>query len=298
MKFGVHLPQAGRRATGKGILAAAQQAESLGFHSVWLFDHLFTPEQHTGRYPGTPDGIYRFPLDAPYLECTTVLGALAATTERVIFGTRVLLPVLRNPAILGKQLAATDEIAGGRLMLGMGSGWMPEEYAAAGVPFDGRGKRLDEHVTLMRAIWAGKGEAFDGEYYAHVAGSFLPAAPRGTIPVLFGGASKAALRRVARLGDGWAVTTPPVEPRGDDPADTVLPMIRDLLDTLRRECDAVGRDFDELTLLGEAPLDATPRHLDGLAELGIHHCDLMSMSRPARLAELVDDFAHRIGTEI
>lgn len=299
MKFGVHLPQAGRGASGRAILEIAKQAEELDFDSVWLYDHLFTPEVHSvAKYPGSADGVYRFPLDAPYLDCVAVLGALAAATERVKFGTRVMVPLLRNPAVLGKQLAGIDEIAGGRMLLGLGVGWMPEEFAAAGVPFERRGARMDEHVAVMRGIWSGELKAFDGEFYSHVAGNFLPAPPRGTIPVLFGGFSKAALKRVARIGDGWAVMVPTEEFGDDDPADIILPALHGLLDDLRRECDAVGRDFDELTLVADAPFNASLKLLQGYADVGIQMCDLVSLSRPAKLADQITEFQGRVGVEI
>lgn len=298
MKFGVHLPQAGRAASGRAVLDIARQAEELGFDSVWLYDHLFTPAKQSTPYPGSADGVYRFPLDAPYLDCVAVLGALAAATERVTFGTRVMVPLLRNPAVLAKQLAGIDEIAGGRLMLGLGVGWMPEEFEAAGVPFERRGARMDEHVALMRNVWSGTLQPFEGEFYRHVAGSFLPRPPRGTIPVLFGGFSQAALRRVARLGDGWAVMVP-TEDFGDrEPADVILPALYDRLDALRRECDAAGRDFGELTFVAEAPFDASTKLLEGYAEAGIERCDLVSLSRPAKLADQLSEFRDRVGVAI
>jgi probable F420-dependent oxidoreductase len=299
MKFGVHLPQAGREASGRAILDIARQAEELGFDSVWLYDHLFTPEKHSvAAYPGSADGVYRFPLDAPYLDCVAVLGALAAATERVKFGTRVMVPLLRNPAVLGKQLAGIDEIAGGRMLLGLGVGWMPEEFEAAGVPFERRGARMDEHVAVMRNVWSGELKGFDGEFYRHVAGNFLPVPPRGTIPILFGGFSDAALRRVARIGDGWAVMVATEDFGDNDPADIILPALHDRLDALRRECDAVGRDFGSLTLVAEAPFTASMKLLQGYEDVGIHMCDLVSMSRPSKLADQITEFQGRVGVEI
>ncbi|HVV30132.1 MAG TPA: TIGR03619 family F420-dependent LLM class oxidoreductase [Mycobacteriales bacterium] len=297
MKFGIHLPQAGKYATGRSVVDVAQAVEDRGFDSVWLYDHLFTPEQITGHYPGSPDGVYRFPLDAPYLDALAMLGAIAASTSRVRFGTRVLLPLLRNPALLAKELAGIDELAGGRLLLGCGAGWMREEYDAVGVPFEGRGARLDEHITLMRQVWSGERKPFNGQYYQHVAGSFLPAPPRGSIPVLFGGSSEAALRRVARSGDGWCVIAPPV-PAGGDPVEVCLPAVRAMLERLRAYCEQAETDYDALLLVADASFDAPDALLQGYADLGIDICDLVSLSRPSRLVEQIDQFAQRVGTEL
>src|SRR5690606_10063525 len=121
-------PPRGPRTQAASVLQMARSIEDLGYDSVWLFDHLINPVTSTGRYPGTTEGQYQGAADSPFFEPVATLGALAAATERVKLGTRVLVPILRHPVVLAKQLATIDALAGGRLVLGVGTGWMPEEF--------------------------------------------------------------------------------------------------------------------------------------------------------------------------
>src|SRR5207248_3795730 len=115
--FGVHLPQAGPTTSPTGLLAVASAAEDAGYHSVWLFDHLIVPTAIGSAYPGTADGRWELAPDAPYLEAVSVLAVLAAATDRISLGTRVLIPLYRPPVLLAKQLATIDAFAGGRLVM-------------------------------------------------------------------------------------------------------------------------------------------------------------------------------------
>ena len=153
MEFGLHLPNAGPFANGADVLRTAKKAEELGFHSVWLFDHLFTPTNLESKYPYSPDGSYPMLPEFPFYDPVSVMAALAAATERIKFGTRVLIATYRHPVVLAKELATTDAIAGGRMILGVGAGWMSEEFDAVDVPMEQRFARLDEHIALMREAW-------------------------------------------------------------------------------------------------------------------------------------------------
>src|SRR5207248_10110548 len=138
MEFGLHLPNAGPFANGPDILRVARTAEELGFHSVWLFDHLFTPTNLESKYPYSPDGSYPMLPELPFYDPVSVMAALAGATERIKFGTRVLIATYRHPVALAKELATTDALAGGRMILGVGAGWMAEEFDAVDVPMDER----------------------------------------------------------------------------------------------------------------------------------------------------------------
>src|SRR5438132_5558786 len=120
MEFGLHLPNAGPFANGPDILRVARAAEDLGYHSVWLFDHLFTPTNLESKYPYTPDGSYPMLPELPFYDPVSVMAALTGPTERIKFGTRVLIPTYRHPVVLAKELGTTDAIAGGRMILGVG----------------------------------------------------------------------------------------------------------------------------------------------------------------------------------
>jgi probable F420-dependent oxidoreductase len=246
MEFGLHLPNAGPFANGPDILRVARTAEELGFHSVWLFDHLFTPTNLESKYPYSPDGSYAMLPEFPFYDPVSCMAALAGATERIKFGTRVLIATYRHPVVLAKELATTDAIAGGRMILGVGAGWMAEEFDAVDVPMEERFARLDEHVALMREAWQKGTVAHEGRFYSHCEAGFGPQPPQpgNTIPVIVGGHGDAALRRAARWGDGWAVSA-----AGDQLATNAESAIRERLDTLARFCEEEGRSIDDLLLV-------------------------------------------------
>ena len=280
MEFGLHLPNAGPFANGPDIVRTAQRAEALGFHSVWLFDHLFTPVELESKYPYSPDGSYAMTPEFPFFDPVAVMGVVAGATQRIHFGTRVLIPTYRHPVVLAKELATIDAVAGGRMILGVGAGWMAEEFDAVDVGLDDRFVRMDEHLALMRAAWQQGVSEHHGRFYSHVKAGFGPQPPGegNTIPLIVGGHGDAALRRAARYGDGWAVSAsgPDMAARGADVA------IRDRLDTLSRLCDEAGRTIGDLLLVGQAFLGESIDTLRRQAELGIDVVDLISFG-------LVDD---------
>ena len=272
MEFGLHLPNAGLVPEGAGLVRIAQGAEAAGFGSVWLFDHLFTPTDLGSKYPYTADGSYLMTAELPFADPVAVMGAVAGATSTIRFGTRVLIPTYRHPVVLAKELATIDAIAGGRMVLGVGAGWMAEEFDAVDVPMDARFARLDEHVALMRNAWTNGVAAFDGRFYSHVEAGFGPQPPGEghTIPVIVGGHGDAALRRAARWGDGWAVSA-----KGDALLADGFGAVAERLDQLRRFCDEEGRDFDELLLVSQCTQADTVESLVEQAELGIDIVDLM-----------------------
>jgi probable F420-dependent oxidoreductase len=275
MEFGLHLPNAGPFANGPDILRVAQAAEELGYHSVWLFDHLFTPTNLESKYPYTADGSYPMLAEFPFYDPVAVMGALAGATQRIKFGTRVLIATYRHPVVLAKELATTDAIAGGRMILGVGAGWMAEEFDAVDVPMDERFARLDEHVALMREAWQKGTVSHDGRFYSHVEAGFGPQPPQpgNTIPVVVGGHGDAALRRAARWGDGWAVSA-----AGDKLAADPAGAVRERMDTLKRFCEEEGRAFDDLLLVGQAFLGEKAEAFQQQAELGVDVVDLMTFA--------------------
>jgi probable F420-dependent oxidoreductase len=275
MEFGLHLPNAGPFANGADILRVARAGEELGYHSLWLFDHLFTPTNLESKYPYTPDGSYPMLPEFPFYDPVAVMATLAGATTRIKFGTRVLIATYRHPVVLAKELATTDAIAGGRMILGVGAGWMAEEFDAVDVPMDERFARLDEHVALMREAWQKGTVAHEGRFYSHVEAGFGPQPPQpgNTIPVIVGGHGDAALRRAARWGDGWAVSA-----AGDKLAADPEGALRERLDTLTRFCEEEKRNIDDLLLVGQAFLGEKPEALERQAELGIDVVDLMTFA--------------------
>jgi len=299
MKLGLHLPQSGPRTTVDAVLRVARAAEDSGYHSLWVFDHLIGPAKVASRYPGTADGAYDFDPSFPYLEATALLGAVAGATTRIRLGTRVLVSILRPPVILAKQLATVDAFAGGRLLLGVGTGWMKEEFDAVGVGMDRRLARLDEHTELMQRAWQQGVSSFAGDFYRHVEAGFHPQPPQpgNRIPVLLGGFRDAVLRRVAAYADGWAVYSPPTP--GRDTHELLPPaVLAERLDALRRFCDEAGRDFSELVIVTGGKLSSEPADLAAHAHLGVTVCDLVSFAPPDALIERATQLAETVGTEI
>lgn len=299
MQIGVHLLHFGPRATVDGLFDIASAVEDLGFGSLWLFDHLIGPTQLETPYPATSSGQYGFQPHFPYFEALSVLAALAARTRRVRLGTRVLVPLYRPPVVLAKQLATIDAIAKGRLVLGVGTGWMREEFDAVGVSMDRRLARLDEHVELMQRAWRQVVSSYEGEFYRHVEAGFhpQPCQPGNTIPVVLGGIRDAVLRRVAAYADGWAVWSPPSG--GRDSHTLIAPsLLEERLATLRRFCDEVGRDFDELTIVTSGRFSSSVDELRAHAELGVSVCDLVSFAPPHAIVERATRFAETVGTEV
>ncbi len=191
MRIGVHLPHIGRKAGPEAIRRAAVQAEELGFADVWTSEHIIVPKD--APYP--PSAIFYDPV--------LTLTWAAAYTSRVRLGTSVLVLPMRHPLPLAKELATLQNLSGGRLILGAGVGWMEAEFAALGVPFRERGRRMDEGIAMMRAVWADDPVSFPARTIPAVIDEMriLPK-PEKPIPIWIGGASEPALKRALRL-DGW-----------------------------------------------------------------------------------------------
>ena len=168
---------------------------------MWLFDHVLTPVTLTSRTRTTSS--YPLVAEDPFLDPLGIIGVLAGATSRIQIGTQVLVAPYRHPIVLGKVLATIEQFAPGRLICGLGSGWMREEFDALGVPFAGRGVRMDEYVAALRTIWSGTPAAYEGTVYRWEAAGFNPA-PTQPIPILLGGHAAPARARALRLGDGWA----------------------------------------------------------------------------------------------
>jgi probable F420-dependent oxidoreductase len=192
------------------------------------------PASFSSRYPFAADGRATWPSDTPYVDALIALALIAAVTERATLGTAVLVLPLRHPIVVAKQLASLDTCSGGRLCLGVGAGWLREEFDALGVPFESRGSRLDEWIELLRECWTGAPRARAGTHYSLPDGVLCLPTPAHEVPVLIGGHSKPALRRAGRHGDGWLAQ------QSLDRIDT--DEIEDAVDVMRGAADDEGRD--------------------------------------------------------
>ncbi|WP_158925471.1 TIGR03619 family F420-dependent LLM class oxidoreductase, partial [Acidisphaera sp. S103] len=191
MKLGIHLPHIGRKAGPDSIRRTAIQAEELGFDDVWVSEHIIVPKD--GGYPPSPN----------FWDPVLTLTWAAAATTKVRLGTSVLVLPMRHPLPLAKELATLQNLSGGRLILGAGVGWLEAEFDALGVPFKERGRRMDEGIAMMRAVWSQDPVSFDSKWIpAKIDNMRAQPQPIAPIPIWIGGSSDAAIKRALRL-DGW-----------------------------------------------------------------------------------------------
>jgi probable F420-dependent oxidoreductase len=206
MNVGVSLPTVGPIGEREFVLDIARAADRAGLHSVWGTDHVVFPKVRTTPYPyqrSTTEVLFSPGVD--WLDPVATMGVVAGATEHVLIGTAVLVLPYRSPVVLANELSTLDRLSEGRIVLGIGAGWMNEEFEAVGVPPNERGARTDEYIRLLKTLWSSKGYvSFEGTF-VQVRDVTLAAKPirDGGPPIFVGGNSAAALRRAGRLGDGW-----------------------------------------------------------------------------------------------
>lgn len=204
MDVGVFVPLGNGNASSEILRAVGRGVEERGFESIWVPEHVVLFEQYDSAYPYSPDGKFPGGADSGMLEPLTALTYLAAVTDRVRLGTAICLVPQRNPVYTAKQVTDLDNLSGGRAEFGIGVGWLREEFDAVNMPFEKRGQRTDEHLAVMRSLWTEETSEFHGELYDLPACSMYPKPVQTPHPPIHvGGESDAAMRRVAKLGQGW-----------------------------------------------------------------------------------------------
>jgi len=203
IRIGAKVPNSGPLPERLGIGAMAAELEAAGFESLWVSDHIVLPAAIESRYPFADDGRATWATDTPYFDALIALALIAQATERARIGTAVLVLPLRQPVVFAKQAASIDVASGGRLCLGVGAGWLEEEFDALNVPFEGRGRRLEEWISITRACWTGAPVPSQSELYDLPPGVLCLPRPAHDVPLLIGGHSRVAQRRAGRVGDGW-----------------------------------------------------------------------------------------------
>jgi len=236
MDFGLHLPASSATVNASELVRFAQQAEALDFYCLTVADHVVVPKNISVPYPYTVDG--KYPGTGYHLETLTTMSYLAGATKRIRFVTSVMILPYRNPIVTAKMLASLDVLSGGRVIVGAGVGWMKEEFETIRTEsFEERGKVTDEYIAAFRELWTSDNPRYDGKYCSFSDIVFLPKpVQKPAIPIWIGGHSKQAIRRAARLGDGWhpigGVPTIPLEPE-DLAAD--MSMLRDYAKKAQRD---------------------------------------------------------------
>jgi probable F420-dependent oxidoreductase len=265
MEYGLAFANTMQFAGREGLIELAQSAEKAGFDSLWTVEHVVFPDGYSSSYPYDPTGKMAMRADTPLPDPIIWLTWVAACTERMKLATGILILPQRNPLILAKSLATLDSLSGGRVELGVGVGWLEEEFAALNVPFEGRGARTDEHIRVMRALWDDDHVSFEGDLYRFEGISVNPKPARGRVPIHIGGHTRRAAERAGRLGDGFF------------PAGATVDELRELLDVMRQTAADEGRDADAIQVTGFAPgvLGKDPvGAVEELAELGVHRIPL------------------------
>ena len=240
MEFGLFAANYGTCADPESAVAVARHAEAAGFESVWTGEHVVLPDPVPPRLP--------FEADLPFLDTTVALTLLASHTTRIKVASGIIVLPLRNPVLLAKELASIDVVSGGRLVVGVGAGYIPEEFAAVGVPLAGRQARVDEYLRALRALWTMEHPRFQGRY---VSFEGIDAHPRPVRrpgpPIVVGGEGEAALTRAVTLANGWYGFSLDVDATGQ------------CLDRLRRLRGAHDRPTElgplEITVTPSGPLD-------------------------------------------
>jgi probable F420-dependent oxidoreductase len=236
----------------ENAVGLARLCEELGFESLWTVEHVVVPSGYESAYPYSPDGKMPGPEHVPIPDPLTWLAFVAGATNTIRLGTGILILPQRNPLILAKEVATLDRLSGGRVELGVGVGWLEEEFDALGVPFAERGRRTDEYIDVLRKLWREPEIEYDGEFvkFAPLKSSPKPARETG-VPIHVGGHTMAAARRAGRLGDGFF-------PGGTGEK------LAELLAEMRRAAADAGRTADgiEITSGGGLDLDAVKRAAD------------------------------------
>jgi len=205
VKLGIFPPLSAPIATPEYLTITSKGFEEAGFHSIWAPEHVVLFAEHESRYPYSEDGKIGVPAHSGILDPFSVLTFVAAATKSVRIGTAIALVPQRNPVYTAKAAATLDWLSGGRFDFGIGIGWLREEFDAVQVPWPKRAQRTAEYVALMKSLWQGKAEPFHGEFYNLPAETYQHPMPvqQPHPPLLFGGETDAALKRVATIGDGW-----------------------------------------------------------------------------------------------
>lgn len=266
MKIGIRIPGAGPWAGPDAIETVATHAERIGFDSLWMTDHIALPTEIKTPYPYSANGKFLWPSDTPYLETLTALTWAAACTEKIEIGTSIITLPWRPLVLTAKMMVSLDVLSRGRLTIGVGVGWMKEQFEILGANFENRGPRMTEEIRALKHMWERDDVDFDGEF--HQLHNFKiypkPVRPEG-IPIWIGGFKKGPMRRAAEVGDGWHPLALPPEGYAEK--------LKDLEQLLEQN----GRTLDDITLTAR-PLKAAPYTLETLEayhELGVVHmvCD-------------------------
>ncbi len=243
-------------ADARQMVAAAQKAEAIGIESLWTFEHVMIPIDYESKYPYNATGKMGAPPETNLVDPLIALAAIASATSKLRLATGVNILPQTNPLYLAKQAASLDFVSNGRFMLGVGIGWLREEFDALGVPFERRGARFDDYVEAMRKVWSGDVVEHRSEFLNWSGFKSYPIPiQRPGVPIIVGGSKGKVFERIAKYGDGWYAPTQNAE------------QLSQMLVPLRKACDAIGRsassvEISAMWIPAAEGIDAVKRYED------------------------------------
>ena len=283
MKFGLLFANTGPYITPDGAALIARTAEAADYESLWTVEHVAVPVGYQSAYPYSDSGKMPGSEDSPIPDPLLWLSFVAAVTSRIRLCTGILILPQRHPIYTAKEIATLDVLSKGRMTLGIGIGWLEEEFRSLGIPFKERAGRTEECVAGLRSLWGQDASAFHGKYYDWDALESNPKPVQGQdLPIVIGGHVEAAARRAARIGDG-------LFPALSDPK-----QLQALFDIVRDECDRIGRDPGEIELTALASI-RQPEDIEKYARIGVTRIVSPTPLRGAEeLEERLEGFANAV----
>lgn len=270
---------------GESVVEAAQLAEAAGIESLWTFEHVIVPLDYQSKYPYSKDGKMGVQPETTMLDPLIGLTAVAAATKKLRLGTGVNILPQVNPLLLAKQAASLDFISSGRLMLGLGIGWLEEEFDAMGVPFSARGRRNDDYLEAMRKVWSGDVVEHESEFLSWHGFKSYPKPVQDPLPIVIGGSKGKAFERIAKYGQGWYAPTAGVK------------QITKMLGALNATCEQFDRDPSEIEVSTMWVPQAEPDQVEVYAQAGVDRL-IVPMAALGGKDRTVADQIKRFGDEI
>lgn len=279
MKFGLMFANVGPFGQPEGLVHLAQTAESAGFESLWTVEHVVVPKGYQSKYPYSADGRMPGADESPIPDPLIWLAYAAAVTTKIKLATGIIILPQRHPFYIAKEVATLDVLSRGRMVLGVGIGWLEEEFAAVGVPFESRAERTEESIEAIRQLWSPGASEHHGRHYSWSSVESNPKPVQARIPIVIGGHTKSAARRAARVGDGFFPA------RSDTLAECLV--------ELEAECRRVGRNPSEIEITtgSVAKLDEIKR----LEDMGVRR---ITFGPPGFTREAVTAGLEKLGNEI
>ena len=279
MKFGIMFANTGPFIQPEGLTLLAQTAEEVGVESLWTVEHVVVPMGYESTYPYSKDGKMPGSEEAPIPDPLVWLTYAAAVTKKIKLATGIIILPQRHPFYLAKEAATLDILSEGRFMLGVGVGWLEEEFKALNIPFKQRGAITDESIGALRDLWSDGASEHKGDYYSWPSVESNPKPLGGKVPIVIGGHSKASARRAARFGDGFFPARPD--------------KLEECLAELKAECGRIGRDPGEIEIsTGSIPtLDEVKR----LEDMGVSR---FTVGPPGYTPDALREGLEKLGNEL